>query len=561
MNNRFTALVAAVIVAIGSSAYAGFKSSSQGTGAYTPPAGSTPNPLGDTDGDGIPDGTDTDDDNDGFLDTADAFPLDAGEWVDTDNDLIGNNADTDDDNDGILDLADAFPLDGTQSVAALDVSTLTTQCTENLCIVRGVASTGTTSVTVTGSHATATDEIRTASPLASGDNFELRFESLTSGAWTFQVSATNASGQIVLASAPQGSSASLAQAIADAIADPANPITVTDVQNSSLPAQLQGDLLAGASCGADGSRDCLAWFNDLTATTTCAGVTGASSNAEVETYTNCVLHEGYVALIDAAVVPTPESIVRGCSNPDPVVFGLPSLCSVSQISCTVDGAPSSWTVNAAETSLTVPVSYITGASGSETINATVGLALAPRYNTRGYSYRIPQTYNVIPTQAGVDAQGRLLRVVTSGRANPMTAQQTCRNLGGELASKTQADAFTTNTGTYSFLMYHPTGNDEDLSWGTQGTCPYRNGGDDRCVARDGAYGAQATDCGYKVSETRPHPRYGTAVMVQVDVRYYGFFWDREQRVTQQYCSGDAGTDTVGWNDSIAFVCKDLPACE
>ena len=67
------------------------------------------------------------------------------------------------------------------------------------------------------------------------------------------MTATNASGQTVLASAPQGSSASLAQAIADAIADPANPVTVTDVQNSSLPAQLQGDLLAGTSCGADGA--------------------------------------------------------------------------------------------------------------------------------------------------------------------------------------------------------------------------------------------------------------------------------------------------------------------
>ena len=215
-----------------------------------------------------------------------------------------------------------------------------------------------------------------------------------------------------------------------------------------------------------------------------------------------------MALIDSAVVPTPESIVGGCSDPDPVVFGLPRLCNLSQISCTVDGVPSSWTVNAAETSLTVPVSYISGVSGSEAINATVGLTLAPRYNTNGYSYRIPQTFNVIPSQAGVDAQGRLLRVVNSGRANPMSAQQTCRNLGGELASKAQADAFTTNTGTYAWLMYHPTGNDEDLSWGTAGTCSYRNGGNDRCVARDGAYGAQATDCGYMVRETRPHPQYG-----------------------------------------------------
>ena len=70
----------------------------------------------DTDGDGTPDGIDTDDDGDGVLDTDDAFPLDAAESVDTDGDGIGNNADTDDDGDGVLDTDDAFPLDAAESV-------------------------------------------------------------------------------------------------------------------------------------------------------------------------------------------------------------------------------------------------------------------------------------------------------------------------------------------------------------------------------------------------------------------------------------------------------------
>ena len=50
-----------------------------------------------------PDSTDTDDDNDTYLDINDAFPLDPTEWIDTDGDAIGNNTDTDDDNDGYLD--------------------------------------------------------------------------------------------------------------------------------------------------------------------------------------------------------------------------------------------------------------------------------------------------------------------------------------------------------------------------------------------------------------------------------------------------------------------------
>jgi hypothetical protein len=49
-----------------------------------------------------------DTDGDGVLDTLDAFPADAGEWVDTDGDLTGNNADTDDDNDGLTDDAEAL---------------------------------------------------------------------------------------------------------------------------------------------------------------------------------------------------------------------------------------------------------------------------------------------------------------------------------------------------------------------------------------------------------------------------------------------------------------------
>ena len=59
----------------------------------------------DTDGDGIGNNSDPDDDNDGWLDTVDAFPQNPAEWLDTDGDGIGNNADDDDDGDGIVDLS------------------------------------------------------------------------------------------------------------------------------------------------------------------------------------------------------------------------------------------------------------------------------------------------------------------------------------------------------------------------------------------------------------------------------------------------------------------------
>ena len=66
----------------------------------------------DSDGDGLSNHLDLDDDNDGTPDSMDAFPLDPAESVDTDLDGIGNNADLDDDGDGLSDV-DEVALHGT----------------------------------------------------------------------------------------------------------------------------------------------------------------------------------------------------------------------------------------------------------------------------------------------------------------------------------------------------------------------------------------------------------------------------------------------------------------
>ena len=89
--------------------------------------------AGDTDGDGIGNTLDPDDDNDSILDGDDEFQLDPAEWRDSDSDGVGDNADAfpddwneqfdtdrdgvgdraddDDDGDGILDGEDEHPLD------------------------------------------------------------------------------------------------------------------------------------------------------------------------------------------------------------------------------------------------------------------------------------------------------------------------------------------------------------------------------------------------------------------------------------------------------------------
>lgn len=93
----------------------------------------------DTDGDGLVNLIDPDDDNDGVLDSSDDLPLDPSESLDTDTDGIGDNADNcptvsssnnldsdsdgqgdacdlDDDNDGVPDISDAFPLDPAEAL-------------------------------------------------------------------------------------------------------------------------------------------------------------------------------------------------------------------------------------------------------------------------------------------------------------------------------------------------------------------------------------------------------------------------------------------------------------
>ncbi len=66
----------------------------------------------DTDGDGIGNFEDRDADGDGVNNTTDRFPLTRREWLDTDEDGIGNNLDDDDDNDGLPDGIDSLPLEG-----------------------------------------------------------------------------------------------------------------------------------------------------------------------------------------------------------------------------------------------------------------------------------------------------------------------------------------------------------------------------------------------------------------------------------------------------------------
>ena len=107
------------------------------------------NLAGDTDGDGLLNTVDPDDDGDGRADFLDAFPLDAADWADadgngrgdntadfdqdgvpegsdafprdpnesrdTDRDGIGDNADDDDDGDGVADVDDAFPTNALES--------------------------------------------------------------------------------------------------------------------------------------------------------------------------------------------------------------------------------------------------------------------------------------------------------------------------------------------------------------------------------------------------------------------------------------------------------------
>ncbi|EAS46309.1 hypothetical protein GB2207_00010 [marine gamma proteobacterium HTCC2207] len=76
--------------------------------------------ITDTDGDGIFDLLDPDDDNDGVADIDDAFPRDANESSDSDSDGVGDNADTFRLSNAAVTLTDYYPLDGSTVTNTLD---------------------------------------------------------------------------------------------------------------------------------------------------------------------------------------------------------------------------------------------------------------------------------------------------------------------------------------------------------------------------------------------------------------------------------------------------------
>jgi hypothetical protein len=69
-------------------------------------------------GDGIGNNADTDDDRNGVDNQNDAFPLDSDEQLDTDSDGIGNNQDLDDDGDSFSDAEEL--AEGTDPLDAND---------------------------------------------------------------------------------------------------------------------------------------------------------------------------------------------------------------------------------------------------------------------------------------------------------------------------------------------------------------------------------------------------------------------------------------------------------
>ena len=104
----------------------------QSNGFYIDSSGKTQ--FSDVNGDGNNELFDVDDDDDGYLDFADAFPLDATEWLDSDGDGLGDNADVfpsdatetvDSDGDGVGDNKDAFPNDSSEHSIRMEILSVT----------------------------------------------------------------------------------------------------------------------------------------------------------------------------------------------------------------------------------------------------------------------------------------------------------------------------------------------------------------------------------------------------------------------------------------------------
>ena len=172
----------------------------------------------DTDTDGICNTTDTDDDGDGALDTADAFPLDSTETLDTDSDGIGNNADTDDDGDGVSDTDDVASLNSALS-AYMDWTTTGTNANKWGAACNGVACNGLSGLL----------SYNVSTGIANGDSGEIGSASGATGRGMMNFTVDVANDSFELRSSANGSGLGGSD-----LTDRRTPVLINDAENGNL---------------------------------------------------------------------------------------------------------------------------------------------------------------------------------------------------------------------------------------------------------------------------------------------------------------------------------------
>lgn len=204
-----------------------------------------------------------------------------------------------------------------------------------------------------------------------------------------------------------------------------DPISSDNIGLLGLPAATENDLQTNQNCG---GVDCLTAFNTQKASTSCTALSPGATDAQVETFVNCVMNEVNDAVATAAIaaLDTTPSLPASGGSPAACQANLnlpvPSFCGHSQWDCSVTSSnPAGLSMSGPNLSMTANYN---GVASTVTYNVRVE---ANRYNS-SLVYNVPYTVNVPGTPPAITSY-----TLSNGKM-PLKVYRACVNAGGRVAT-------------------------------------------------------------------------------------------------------------------------------
>lgn len=217
-----------------------------------------------------------------------------------------------------------------------------------------------------------------------------------------------------------------------------DPISSDNLGLLGLPAATENDLQTNQNCG---SVDCLTAFNTQKASTSCTALSAGATDAQVETFVNCVMNEVNDAVATAAIAAVDSTPTLPADGGTPAAclanlnLPVPSVCSHPQWDCSVTSStPSGLAMTNNGQLLSMTANY-NGVASTVTYN----VRFASNLYGSSLVYNVPFTVSVPGTSPAITSY-----TVTNGKM-PIKAYNACVNNGSRLATLAEIESLVGQT--------------------------------------------------------------------------------------------------------------------